>query len=376
MAELARLDFPGDLTEEPDLELLGDTQALIERFVDLPTTAHGLVLATFVAHTYCFEAAFVTPYIYISSKQSGTGKSRCMDVLSMLVRNPDSGTDSPAHVLGQEIAASCPTLLFDEMDTTYAGQANNQLKRILNIGYRRGAVIKRQRANEVETWTVFCAKVLAGIRNNHLPQSLLSRCIPIEMQPRRRELERFNQFHMQLDPQRNDVVERMQHFSGEFLFDVANQRPEPLKALDDRQNEICEPLLAIAAVLGREDDLRQALRTLYGGEMKRVTREQAFLTKIRAAFDAQASVGKPTDRIWTDDLLRYLGRMYNGRTLGILLREMRFVRTAEPNIRITIGHESEVRRGYMRVDFEPLFERHLDVERPSVDVETLEEDAA
>jgi len=358
-----------ELEPDPDATLLADLQADIERYVEWPSPAHGLVLATYVVHTHLIEAAFVTPYIYISSAGPATGKTRAMDVLSTYVRNADSGTDSPPHVLGQEIAADCPTLFFDEVDTVWAGTANNGLKRILNIGYMRGAVIKRQRANQVEKWSVFSPKVLAGIRNNHLPQSLLSRCIPIEMLPRKRELERFNKFHIVRDPKHMELVERVAYFAESFMLDVANQRPEPLKVLDDRQNEIIEPLLAIAAVLGREDDLREALRTIFRKQVGKATREQVLLARIKKAFDRQALAGRPTDKIFTEDLLAGLGSAYTPRLLGILLREMGFIRTAEETIRIG----TYTKRGYDRKDFEPLFARYLDIERPvSFDVETEE----
>jgi hypothetical protein len=281
-----------------------------------------------------------------------------MDLLSVLVRNADSGTDSPVHVLGQEIAAHQPTLFFDEIDTVWSGRANDQLKRILNIGYKRGAVIKRQRANQVERWPVFCPKALAGIRNTHLPASLLSRSFPIEMATRKRELERFNQFHQVRDPQRRELVDRIVRFSEAFLPDILNQRPSQMKALDDRQNEIVEPLLAIAAVLGKDKELRAALRDVYRQESAAPSQEQIFFARIRAAFEIQAAMGGPEDRIFTGELIQCLGSMYSPRLLGILLGEYGFVRTGPEVIRI----DTEVKRGYMREDFEPLFARYLDVE--------------
>lgn len=355
--ELHVAELPPEPKLQPDPVLLSDTEAFIKRFVELPSDAHPLVLATWTIHTWAFEAAFVTPYLYVSSSVPGAGKTRTGDVLGVLVRNADSGTDSPVHVLGQEIAANRPTLFFDEFDTVYAGRANNPLKRVLNIGYKRGAVIKRQRANQVESWPVFCPKVLIGIRNNHLPQSLLSRCIPIEMNQRTKELERFNEFHVLRDPSRTELVDRMAYFAEQFSVDVANQRPEPLKALNDRQNEIVEPLLAIATVLGREDDLREALQSIFRSEAGgRPSREQVLLTRIRAAFELQALRGLgPRDMIFTEDLINALGP-YTPRLLGILLAEMGFVRTQAETIRI----DTQVRKGYYRSDFEPLFARFLD----------------
>ncbi len=354
---------------ELDLELIPDVKGYLHRFVDLPSEFYEEVLANWIIHTWAFRAFYVTPYLYISSAGPGTGKTRTMDVIGVLVRNADTATDSPVHVLAQEIEANCPTMLFDEIDTVWAGGANNSKKRILNIGYQKGACVKRQRASVVESWSVFCPKILAGIRNNHLPTSLLSRCIPIEMQPRRRELERFNKFHQMRDPEREVLVDRIASFSDDFLVDVVNQRPEPLKALDDRENEIVEPLLAIAIVLGREQELREALKAMYRRTTAKPSHEQVLLGRIRNAFDQQAAAGGPPDRIFSEDLVKALGSSYTPRLVGILLAELGFVRTAKEMLRI----DTQVKRGYCRSDLEPLFLRYLDQDSTLEVVEDEEE---
>lgn len=354
---------------QPDITLIDDVLEYIERFVELATPGQSLVEAVWVIHSWLIEIAMVTPYLYISSKGPGSGKTRNMDVLATLVRNPDSGTDSPVHVLAQEIAASQPTLFFDEIDTVFAGRAAvSGLKRVLNIGYVRGAVIKRQRANAIEVWPVFCAKVMAGIRNNHLPDSLLSRAIPIEMSQRRKKLERFNKFRTLRDPQRQELVDRLAAFAEEFAVDVALQRPEPVKALDDRRNEIVEPLLQIAIVLDKEAELREALVNLYQGDRSRPSREQALLARIKRAFDLQAAQGGSDKAMHTEDLIAALGSYYTPRTLSIVLKEFGFERTASETVRIG----NKVKRGYARADFEPLFDRWLDDLKP--DLELIEDE--
>ena len=247
---------------EPDEALLDDVQAYIERFIDLPTPSHGRVLAVWLVHTYSCDVFYVTPYLYISSKGPEAGKTKLMDVLASLALNPDWATDAPTHVIAQEIEASRPTLFVDEADTTFRpGSPNTGLKRVFNIGYEKGpgSVIKRQRGNEPKRWSVYCAKCLAGIRNNHLPDSLLTRCIPIEMVKRSREVERFNKFHMARDRERIELADRIATFAETFATEMALARPEPMKALGDRHNEIVEPLLAIAGVLGREQEDRKSV---------------------------------------------------------------------------------------------------------------------
>jgi len=152
---------------------------------------------------------------------------------------------------------------------------------------------------------------------------------------------------------------------------VSSQRPEPLKALGDRQNEISEPLLCIAATLGREHQLREALRVLYRGAASRPSHEQVWLERIRRAFERQKAEGLPGDRMHTEDLCEALGTI-NGRTLGILLDEMGFVRTQPEMFRVG----SFNRRGYWLVDFQPLFERYLEPESPQLEPAEDDEEVA
>ena len=121
--------FKGTNTSVPDPTLITDVQEYIERYVSL-LPAQSLVEAVWALHTYLIGVFEVTPYLYVSSKGPGSGKTRNMDVLATLVRNPGSGTDSPVHVLGQEIAASQPTLFFDEVDTVFGGRCQQSAEAI------------------------------------------------------------------------------------------------------------------------------------------------------------------------------------------------------------------------------------------------------
>ena len=80
---------------------------------------------------------------------------------------------------------------------------------------------------KIETWPVFCAKGLAGISNNHLPASLLSRSIPIEMQKRKGTLERFTKTRVLRDPKRIALVAAHEAaFADEFGNDMRFQYAE------------------------------------------------------------------------------------------------------------------------------------------------------
>ena len=53
-------------------------------------TDHEFVaLSLWVIHTYCFLTGDYTPYINITSATASAGKTRVLEVLELLVRNPE-----------------------------------------------------------------------------------------------------------------------------------------------------------------------------------------------------------------------------------------------------------------------------------------------
>ena len=70
-----------------DDELVGEVVTFIKRYVVL-TEAQTLVVALWIMHTHCFEAVEQTPYLAITSPVKQCGKSRLLDVISLLSHRP------------------------------------------------------------------------------------------------------------------------------------------------------------------------------------------------------------------------------------------------------------------------------------------------
>src|SRR5690606_1538669 len=81
-----------------------------------------------------------------------------------------------------------PTVLFDEVDTIWGSKApgNEELRALLNSGYRRGASAGRcaARGNEIvaEDFPTYSAVALAGIGS--LPDTILTRSVIVRMRRR------------------------------------------------------------------------------------------------------------------------------------------------------------------------------------------------
>ena len=67
--------------------VLDATLAFIRRFVAL-SEPEAIVITLWVAHTYAIDAAENTPYLNITSAEKQCGKTRLLEVLSLLVVNP------------------------------------------------------------------------------------------------------------------------------------------------------------------------------------------------------------------------------------------------------------------------------------------------
>jgi hypothetical protein len=71
----------------PDPELLEVVVKFVRRYVVL-TDAQADAIALWVTHTYAFSAADTTPYVAVTSAEKRSGKTRLLEVLELLVREP------------------------------------------------------------------------------------------------------------------------------------------------------------------------------------------------------------------------------------------------------------------------------------------------
>lgn len=169
-------------------ELLDDVRSFIRRFCVLPDD-HVLVAVTlWSAHTHMVEHFHTTPRLAVLSPEVGSGKTRLLEVLDLLV--PESLftlNASPAAVF-RTLAVKQITLLFDEVDAIFTkrGQDDNHedLRALLNAGYKRGATVPRcvGPRHDVVSFPVYCAAALAGLGD--LPDTIMSRSIIIRMRRR------------------------------------------------------------------------------------------------------------------------------------------------------------------------------------------------
>lgn len=312
-------------------------------------------LALWVLHTWAFSgnytAPYSTPYLYIFSAERRSGKTRLLEVLETIIRNPMRAADVTSAALFRSIESLNPTLLIDEVDAIWSGAKNEQLRGVLNAGYKRGGNVPRVEGTEVRMFNVFSPKALAGIDNAMLPDTVSDRCIPIHMH--RQPVGASAMFlAMDAEPEAERLLQEITAWmDANYEKGVAAFRPAPIDGIGDRAWEISMPLVAIAAAFGKpfEKQARAAIKRLLTREEK-MTPESQLLSDIRDAFDTAGTKVLPGAAIV--DALNSDGGSWTGKLLASRLRPF----GVQPT---TIRFKNQVARGYRRMDFEAVWETHL-----------------
>src|SRR5680860_1235168 len=148
----------------------------LQRFVVL-TPEQAVACTLWVLHTWVFEVARATPYLVVMSLTKQSGKTRLLEVLELLVREPFRADSLTEAVVFRLIDQMRPTLLMDEVDAIFASltERTEPLRAVLNSGNRAGGRVARcvPPQWDVKSFSVFCPKALAGIDNGRWPDTLL-----------------------------------------------------------------------------------------------------------------------------------------------------------------------------------------------------------
>lgn len=347
--------------------LLNDVRRFIRRFVVLDDAAVD-AMALWVAHSHIFDSFPITPYVAISSPEKRSGKTRLLEVLELLVRQPLATANISDAALFRVIDKEQPALLVDEADAIFGNKAREreELRGLLNAGYRQGAVAHRMGgANNrtLETFSVYCPKVFAGI-GDCLPDTIIDRAIPIRLKRRTRD-ETVERFRLRdVEPEGHDLRDRLADWLEPQAHYLAELRPTLPEELDDRAQDVWEPLLAIADVAGGAwpERARVAAVALCTGE----EREDDSLTTVLLRDIHRHFTTSGRDRLKTADLLDYLhgveespwndwcGKPLSAHVLSRLLRPYR-IKT------LPVRVDGETVRGYKAEQFADAFARAFGV---------------
>jgi hypothetical protein len=359
---------PASKPQNSELEtaaLLDDLRHFILRFLVI-SDAQAVALCVFVLYTYAAEQFDCAPYLWITSAEKRSGKSRLLEVLELLVNCPWLTSRTSAAALVRKLNKDHPTLLLDESDAAFSGdkEYSEVLRSVLNAGHRKGGKVSlclgKGSKLQVIDFYVFGPKVIAGI--GRLPDTVTDRSIPIQIQ-RKRPGENVERFRARLiDPDARDLRERLAQWATEDRLAMLRCAwPDLPEAFSDRQQDVSEPLLAVADLAGSEWGKvgRRSLTELFGGTAAADdSLSVRLLSDIRVAFEGH-------DRLGSKELVGALvemegapwaelnhGREITTNTIARLLRKFEIA----PR---TIRGDAGTFKGYLRDFFEDAWARYL-----------------
>lgn len=246
------------VTGLPGGRLLDSVADWLADFVAYPheeaLTAHVL----WVAHCWLVRVLENTPRIAFLSPEPGSGKTRALEVTEPLLPEAVITVNATPSYVFRRIAVEkdalyIPVLLFDEVDTIFAAHAssnNEELRGLINSGYRKGATVGRTvihgRELIPEDWPSFAPIAMAGL--NRLPDTLMTRSIVINMR-RRRPDEKVKPYRPRVYAERARTMRgELKQWTDHIRARIENPRqyPELPDNVQDRDADVWEGLVMIA----------------------------------------------------------------------------------------------------------------------------------
>lgn len=304
-------DAPGS-GEQQTISLASALDAIAEflrRYVVFAADAQVVAVTLWIAHTHAIDAFDVSPYLAVTSAEKGSGKTRLLELLDLVVAHAWRIVSPTEAVLFRKIDAASGyiTVLFDEGDAVFS-QVAEGLRATLNAGNRRGAVVTRcvgQNAQfRLVDFRVFCPKAIAAIGN--LPGTIEDRSIPIRLRRRIRTetVERFRLHEAQAASA--PLRQALEAWATTAVAAIRAAQPIVPEALNDRAAEGWETLFAIADLAGGDwpGQARAAALALHAHGRDEDSLGVQLLRAIAAVFRER---NLPSNRgLFTADLLNAL----------------------------------------------------------------------
>jgi len=231
-----------------------EIKAIYDYYLDFKDPATSPVLAIMTIGTYFYRIFESFPYLAFTAEK-GSGKTKILNVAEKLSFNAVLACNTSLSSLFRLIEGTSGAFLLDEAELLKDPKYAQELRSVLNSGYKKGSRVFRTNLdstnNTVESFDVYCPKIIAGIKG--LEDVLESRCIKFPM------LKTFDKEKANRDiSESGEDWEYFRHllysfgltFAGE-INDIYINDPETrnIRAVYGREGELWRPLLSIAKVL-------------------------------------------------------------------------------------------------------------------------------
>ena len=249
-------------TINPYSDVFLPIKEVFDHFVDFANPVHSTLLSLWTMGTYIYPIFEAYPYLYIGG-QKQSGKSKVLDILSVLAHNPTKSSNTSASSMYRSISTNLSTVLIDESETLTGREANPDLRLILNAGYKQNNYVKRTNPDTLkqESFDVYSPKALASI--NLLDATLSNRCICLIMLRTKNKEKGRTRINVRT-LKGGFYKEKLFLFTLEHTLYIADifDKDEDLTDLNNRANELFLPLMAIASYVDKFNDSETKLFSL------------------------------------------------------------------------------------------------------------------
>jgi hypothetical protein len=283
-----------------------------------------------------------------------------------------------------------PTLCIDEVDR-WDSESKEAIWGIINSGFLRqgGSVMRVQgQSHEPVLFKTFCAKVIAGIDRNSIPDTVQDRSIPIEL-VRKLQTEPVTRFrHREQVKYQEEIISMLEPLteysndweSKDILFDDVHENAlfETYKdeILNDRALDIVEPLVVVAS-MGTLDWLEKTIRACINLTKREDQEDNNLDLEILKVCNQVRMLNVGSKHIFTDDLITAIHQFkeselahMNGWGIDPSYLAKRLKVFGIKSTKVRQGTESK--RGYVWRDFIDPVQRWLTT--PSDEEELIEEE--
>jgi len=349
-------------------EVLDEVAAWIGRYLSVPSEHCITVLALWAAHTHATGVFYVTPRLILDSAEPESGKTRVLELLNLIVRAPIFTMNTTIAALYRRLDGEPRTILLDEADAVFAkGAAQNHedLRALLNAGYKRGATVDRcvgdGASMAVKEFPVFAPVALAGIAGN-MPATITTRAVTVHMRRRAPDEDIAEFIEEDAVGEAAPLRQALADWMGSAAdSELKGSHPAMPAGVADRKAEVWRALLAIADAAGGDwpEAARRACRHFVlatdPGELSLGVRLLADLREVFGSQDVMPTIfileklQAIEEAPWAD----MHGKPIDARRLSRMLGKYQ----VKPKV-VRIGDSTP--RGYSREQLADLWHRYLD----------------
>lgn len=327
---------------------------------------------------------YTYPMIYANGP-SGSGKTVYgRDVMGAVCRLPRSFANATGPALFKSLVTvekdedgnrviinHWPTLSVDEIDAAYNGAKDEDLRVVFNIGYKDGTFIPRSMGFGSINFPAFCPKILMGINNGFLPQTVTNRCVNIETHvATQEEADRMDDFFPWIvDEAAAEIQTTLAAWARDNAMVLREYNPDKGDFVN-RQWEISRSIIQLAHACGIENRIRKALLSLFNRSTAVEPIKVRTYRTILNLFDTDGGI--KGDRLTSTQIFDALkaagipvnsnsktGMSYQFKEDGLIVRQSKYVAIRDETHPAYVSQERASHRGYLREQFDEIFSRYL-----------------